>query len=238
MNPSKPSNKQYNEGFTLVELSIVIVIIGLIVAGVVSGQSLVRQAKVRSVISDHQKIQTAVTAFRLEYNSLPGDITNASSYWPGATNGNGNGIFAGTEIQRAFTHLGLSGIMTQLSGVTAGSTNYYINTFGHNISLNNNNFQYQRPRVNMILFEGDNIYGNTQPGFLSPKEAFSIDTKLDDADPTRGIFVVTNPVGGAATCLTAGWGGPVGSANYILSSNTKNCRIMFFCKNEQKNCAP
>ncbi len=232
------SKSQSNKGFTLIELSLVIVIIGLIVAGVVGGQSLVRQSKVRSVTADHQMISTALAAFKLEYSGLPGDIRNASSYWPGATNGNGDGLFAGTEIRRAFTQLGLAKIMPQLSGVSPGTTNHYVNKFDHYISLNNNNFQYQRPRVNMILFEGDKVYGNPQPGFLSPKEAFSIDNKLDDADPTRGIFVVTNPVGGGGTCLTAGWGGPVGSANYVLSSTDKSCRIMFFCKSQQKNCIP
>ncbi len=39
-------------GFTLIELSIVIVIIGLIVAGIIGGQSLVRQAKVRPIITN------------------------------------------------------------------------------------------------------------------------------------------------------------------------------------------
>ena len=234
----KTKDQRPEKGFTLVELSVVIVLIGLIVAGVVGGQALVRQAKVRSVITDYQKISTAVSTFKLEYNTLPGDITNANSYWPGAANGNGNGIFEVPETYKAFTHLGLAEIIKELSGVTPGSTNYYVNTFDHIISLNNNNFQYQRPRVNMILYEGDKVYSNPQPGFLSPKEAFSIDNKMDDGDPTRGVFVVTNPVPVGGTCLTAGWGGPVGSANYVLSSNDESCRVMFFCKNEHKNCVP
>ena len=85
------SVQRTKNGFTLIELSIVIVIIGLIVAGVVGGQALVRQSKLRSIITDHQKIQTSMNAFKLEYNYLPGDIPNASDYWSGEVDGDGDG---------------------------------------------------------------------------------------------------------------------------------------------------
>ena len=80
---------KYN-GFTLIELSIVIVIIGLIVAGVVGGQTLVKQAKLRSIITDVQKTQTIINTFFLEYGAMPGDMPNASNYWTGAYDGDGN----------------------------------------------------------------------------------------------------------------------------------------------------
>lgn len=82
--------RQKQNGFTLVELSIVIVIIGLIVAGVVGGQTLVTQAKFRAIVNDFNKYNVAVNAFMLEYNEKPGDMANATSFWPGLTN-NGNG---------------------------------------------------------------------------------------------------------------------------------------------------
>lgn len=80
-------NVRKTKAFTLIELSIVVVIIGLIVAGVVAGQSLVKQAKIRGVIQNWQKYTAAVTAFQLQYNTIPGDMPNASSYWSGAPNG-------------------------------------------------------------------------------------------------------------------------------------------------------
>ena len=72
-------------GFTLVELSIVIVIIGLIVGGVTAGQSLVEAAKMQSQISELRKYEVAFNIFKLEYDAIPGDFSQASDYWGGLT---------------------------------------------------------------------------------------------------------------------------------------------------------
>ena len=77
-------NMRTNTGFTLIELSIVIVIIGLIVAGVVGGQSIVKQAKLRGIVSDINKYNIAFNSFKLEYDAIPGDFNRATSYWGGA----------------------------------------------------------------------------------------------------------------------------------------------------------
>jgi len=70
-----------NDGFTLVELAIVLVIIGLIVGGVLVGQDLIKAAQIRSVLNDMNKFEAAVYTFRSKYNSLPGDMANAETYW-------------------------------------------------------------------------------------------------------------------------------------------------------------
>jgi prepilin-type N-terminal cleavage/methylation domain-containing protein len=62
-------------GFTLIELSIVLVIIGLIVGGILVGQDLIRAAAVRAQISQIEKFNTAVNTFRGKYDALPGDLT-------------------------------------------------------------------------------------------------------------------------------------------------------------------
>jgi len=61
-------------GFTLIELSIVLVVIGLIIGGVLVGQDLIRAAEVRATISQIEKYNTAVNTFRGKYNALPGDL--------------------------------------------------------------------------------------------------------------------------------------------------------------------
>jgi prepilin-type N-terminal cleavage/methylation domain-containing protein len=84
----------HKRGFTLIELSIVLVIIGLIVGGILVGRELMVVAEVRSQVSQIEKMQTAVNIFRNKYNGLPGDLINASqvglSPRSGAI-GNGNG---------------------------------------------------------------------------------------------------------------------------------------------------
>jgi cytochrome bd ubiquinol oxidase subunit II len=61
-------------GFTLVELAISLVIIGLIVGGVLAGQGLIKAATVRSVVSDIERYNAAATTFRSKFGGLPGDL--------------------------------------------------------------------------------------------------------------------------------------------------------------------
>jgi prepilin-type N-terminal cleavage/methylation domain-containing protein len=68
-------------GFTLVELSIVLVILGLLAGGVLAGQGLIRAAELRSITTDQQRFLIAIRAFRDQYRSLPGDMPNATLVW-------------------------------------------------------------------------------------------------------------------------------------------------------------
>lgn len=125
--------KRYlKQGFTLVELSIVIIIIGFLIAGIASGQSLIRQAQLNSIITDMQNYQTAYNAFIQRYSSVPGDMVNPDAYWPagsggcaitaGNCNGNGDGLIqfnAGVndESYAAWRQLSLAGII--IAGTSA-----------------------------------------------------------------------------------------------------------------------
>jgi prepilin-type N-terminal cleavage/methylation domain-containing protein len=89
-------------GFTLIELSIVLVIIGLIIGGVLVGRDLISAAEIHAQISQIEKYQTAVNTFRIKYGSLPGDIKNsdATAYGFAARGtlrgqGDGNGVIEG-----------------------------------------------------------------------------------------------------------------------------------------------
>lgn len=81
-------------GFTLIEISIVIVIIGLIIGGVLVGKDLVKSAEIRAAVSEISAIQAGILVFKNKYNALSGDMRDATSIWPGATsNGDGDGFF-------------------------------------------------------------------------------------------------------------------------------------------------
>jgi len=61
-------------GFTLIELSIALVIIGLLVGGIMAGQELITQSKIRAQVSQLQRYNTIVNSFKLKYGGLPGDL--------------------------------------------------------------------------------------------------------------------------------------------------------------------
>ena len=84
------------KAFTLVELSIVLVIIGLIIGGVLVGRDLIVASEIRSQIAQIEKYQTAINTFKIKYRYLPGDIPNPDATQLGFTSrsvsaGAGNG---------------------------------------------------------------------------------------------------------------------------------------------------
>jgi prepilin-type N-terminal cleavage/methylation domain-containing protein len=68
-------------GFTLIELSIVLIIIGLVIGGVLVGKDLIKAAEVRSMAKKIEQYKIAINAFKLKYNAIPGDMNNAESIW-------------------------------------------------------------------------------------------------------------------------------------------------------------
>lgn len=85
-----PRHALPRRGFTLIELSIVLVIIGLIVGGIVIGRELIRAAEIRKFISTITEVKTAINTFRGKYNCLPGDCLGGSTFFSGSESGNGN----------------------------------------------------------------------------------------------------------------------------------------------------
>jgi len=138
-------------GFSLVELSIVLVILGLLTGGILAGQSLIRAAELRAVSTEYQRYLTAVSSFRDKYFAVPGDMPNATKFWgtsancPGAYNqgttdgttcdGNNDGrvYFIGpntsptaNETFRFWQHLASAGLIEgQYNGVSAATANNY-----------------------------------------------------------------------------------------------------------------
>ncbi len=113
-------------GFTLVELSIVLVILGLLVGGVLAGQSLIRSAELRAITTEKNNYVIALNAFKEKYMALPGDMANAYAFWgtdcgtdsttaSTGCNGDGNGLInnydAISEGAKAWEHLSRAGLI-------------------------------------------------------------------------------------------------------------------------------
>src|SRR6267378_2727245 len=86
------------QGFTLVEIAIVLVIIGLLLGGILKGQEMITQAKIKNVIADFSGVSAAYHGYQDRYRAIPGDDPNAATRWTvptAAVNGSGNGVVAG-----------------------------------------------------------------------------------------------------------------------------------------------
>jgi prepilin-type N-terminal cleavage/methylation domain-containing protein len=125
------STRRGQSGFTLVEIAIVLVIIGLLLGGILKGQEMITQAKIKNVVNDFNGITAAVNSYQDRYRALPGDDLNAATRWTGSVSGNGNGQLLGTynnvlaaaataaqETNTFWWHLRLSGFV---AGPTAGT---------------------------------------------------------------------------------------------------------------------
>jgi prepilin-type N-terminal cleavage/methylation domain-containing protein len=232
-----------NSGFTLIELSIVIVIIGLIVAGVVGGQALSRQASLRAITTEVNATKVAINAFKLAYNALPGDMTNATSYWSGTGNGNGNGVIttSSNEDLRAWQHLGLADIIPgSYTGTDSGSHGAIginmpeskISGVGYYILTQPSGFAIYGQGVGMngLRFGKMASSGHPRLGFLTPQEAYSIDKKIDDGDASRGTAVTMESdfANNSSTCVSGSYTGAAGSSSYVLSDTTQSCIMEFW----------
>src|SRR5690349_25079544 len=93
----KMSRNSAEAGFTLVEIAIVLVIIGLLLGGILKGQEMITQAKIKNLINDFNGVTVAITSYQDRYRQLPGDDQNATTRWtsqaPGK--GDGNGVIVG-----------------------------------------------------------------------------------------------------------------------------------------------
>jgi prepilin-type N-terminal cleavage/methylation domain-containing protein len=163
-------------GFTLVEIAIVLVIIGLLLGGVLKGQGLIESAKVKNVIQQMNSLTAAVNAYQDKFNALPGDDLLATSHVPGATsNGNGDGQIS--EYLSAPQHLALAGFIT---GTFNGTSDFMTSAQGGAVYLFN-----------------DTVGGRSGNGVridnLPDTFAHQIDRKLDDGVASTGAVRASAP---------------------------------------------
>ena len=233
-------------GFTLVELAVVLVIIGLLVGGLLGTASIMRNARLSTMMNESKYYTNAFIQFQTRYNAPPGDYATASLTWvadAAGHNGDGNGLIrAGTvavplERYYAFQHLALASFI-QGKYTGAGDTGGTGATIGRNVpgsAIDNSAFVFDHPDALDGVVSGetyyfDGVYGNvlriaglnpgatTEPDqlFLTPKQALQVDEKFDDGLPGEGNVMTQK---GTATCAPS-------STVYVTATESPACSLI------------
>lgn len=98
----KDSTMKRSSGFTLIELAIVLVIIGLLLGGVLKGQELINNARVKNLAADFRNVPVFIYGYQDRYRALPGDDTNANTHVGGVVATTPAGTLANGQINGAW----------------------------------------------------------------------------------------------------------------------------------------
>src|SRR5438445_1720004 len=182
-------------GFTLVEIAIVLVIIGLLLGGILKGQEMITQAKIKNIINDFNGVTVAVTSYQDRYRAIPGDDQNGTTRWttqaPGK--GNGDGVMLGKykdndtsgaggapadlkESNLFWQHLRIAGFVPGLT-TGAGSGTQPTNAAGGMIGVESG-----RPGTNVLCCNSMIVCFSILP----EKIASAVDGQMDDSNPASG----------------------------------------------------
>ena len=105
--------KNTSRGFSLIEISIVLSIVGILMSFTIKGRGLIELAKIRSVIAQVDSYRSAIDTFTVKYGGFPGDIKDATTIiGNGAQGGNFKGGISNDDIKRFWDNLIKSGLIT------------------------------------------------------------------------------------------------------------------------------
>jgi len=200
--------KRNQSGFTLIEIAIVLVIIGLLLGGVLKGQELINSAKVKNLATDFKNIPVFIYGYQDKFKALPGDDIAAITHVTATANGNGNGVINGNwnsitatdESYLFWQHVRLAGLApgpTTIPGTPAHGDGYLpTNAAGGEIGIQSGTTVVASSPL--LGSAGANpirgSYVICSSGILG-KYVKQLDTTMDDGNPATGSMMAT-PVTG------------------------------------------
>ena len=220
MKQSSPVPRQ--SGFTLVEIAIVLVIIGLLLGGILKGQELVTNARVRNVADQQNAIKAAIFAFQDRFQAFPGDYVQAATNIPNGVNGNGNALIdTAAEQIGAWQQLTATGFIACSvctgSGAAPSAANSPVNAYSGVMTI-----VYDTVYNDATAATGPQR-NNVKTGKNIPSNILSeVDRKIDDSNPRTGTFRFSEwtdatPAPTNASCAAAG------TDNWIVQAPATNC---------------
>ena len=220
-------------GFTLVEIAIVLVIIGLLLGGILKGQEMITQAKIKNIINDFNGISAAIYSYQDRYRALPGDELNATTvarWGTKAYGGDGNGTFctgtcsgtvpaynaapvapaaAGPEPGLFWLHLRLAGFVPGGTDTTAAASTQQPNNAVNGV---------MGVQTTGMGFTSNIVCSSNLPD----KVAIAVDTQMDDGSSVRGALrgqLQTAPNPAVGTSAPSVEFAETGTNQYLLCRN-------------------
>lgn len=165
--------------FSLIEISIVLIIIGLITATIFKGQDLIESARLQATVQEMNQIKLSMLQYRDQFGYIPGNDPKATQRFGSASNGSGNGVLNQTESSYVWAHLKAAGLLDIHPSAKIGG---YFLAVGNPAGL----------QGNWIALSGkpDNLAGS-----LTPLQAMRLKAKAGESSPSEGQFIIKSSPG-------------------------------------------
>ena len=234
-------------GFTLVELSIVLVIIGLLIGGVLVGQSLIKNTKKFEYIRELQLFKFHYEDFKSKFKQIPGDFSKRSVILGGARNGNGDGIidwngdeagdfwddlfYDNEDWEENYKVYGTTHLLRDPNAATTYDSDFYYGNGRHGTILRADWYTDESGIVDSenVIFYTNRRTGDGRVDAVSIKATtlLDIDKKIDDGLAWTGLIRGHLGYSDAASANTTCSYDNGGTRYYKVDEEDLNCRMLY-----------
>lgn len=232
--------KNVQRGFSLVEISVVLVIIALIASAATVGVNMIEAAKIRAIVSEFGKYTVAINSFSAKHEQFPGDFSEAEDNWGASNTDNGNndghiqfensdGVHEG---YLAWQHLSFEKMLnatypgTRGDGIAVVGTDVPLSTSKGGYFLDYAAFGFSEANVLILGKAANSTAGVVVAGVLTPSQALEVDVKMDDGEPKTGTVRGADGSGATAeNCINLNGNGAGSDDFYNIALKGADCTI-------------